>query len=77
LPIGTTFVRGSKGIGPPSEKFIYVWGRVTYLDGLSGKRRFTNFCHRYNAARKDPQLGGGYLILKKRARYHDYGNDAD
>jgi hypothetical protein len=25
LPIGTTFKRGSKGIGVPSEKFIYAW----------------------------------------------------
>jgi hypothetical protein len=75
LPIGTTFKRGSKGIGVPSEKFIYAWGRVTYLDG-SGKPRFTNFCHRCNTAVKDIPVGGGYRIRKKLARYHDHGNEA-
>jgi hypothetical protein len=59
----------------PNE-FIYVWGRVTYLDGF-GKRRFTNFCHRYNTAMKKPPAGGGYVIREEDARYHDYGNDAD
>ncbi len=51
-------------------------GRVTYLDGF-GKRRFTNFCHRYNTAVKKTPDGGGYVIREEDARYHDYGNGAD
>jgi hypothetical protein len=77
LPIDTTFKRGSKALeGVPSNEFIYVWGRVTYLDGF-GKRRFTNFCHRYNTAVKKTPVGGGYVIREEDARYHDYGNEAD
>jgi hypothetical protein len=77
LPIDTTFKRGSKALDHvPSDAFIYVWGRVTYLDGF-GKRRFTNFCHRYNTAAKKFAEGGLYVIRAEDARYHDYGNEAD
>jgi hypothetical protein len=77
LPIDTTFKRGSKALeGVPPNEFIYVWGRVTYLDGF-GNRRFTNFCHRYNTAVKTTAAGGRYVISEEDARYHDYGNEAD
>ena len=62
--------------GEPSNEFIYVWGRVTYLDGF-GKRRFTNFCHRYNTGARKFAEGGRYFIPEEDARYHDYGNGAD
>jgi len=68
LPIDTTFKRGSKGLEyVPSNEFIYVWGRVTYLDGF-GKRRFTNFCHRYNTAVRKIADGGAYIIREEDAR---------
>jgi hypothetical protein len=76
LPIATSIKRGSPGVAVPSERFLYAWGRVTYLDGF-GNRRFANFCHRYNTAVRETPPGGGYLIDKKHARHHDHGNEAN
>jgi hypothetical protein len=76
LPIGTSVTRGSHPIGVPSAKYLYAWGRVTYVDGF-GKKRFTNFCHRYNTEVKETPPGGGYRIRKEHGRHHDYGNDAN
>jgi hypothetical protein len=74
LHIGVRIKRGSPGIAIPTEQFIYVWGRVSYLDGFD-EGRFTNFCHRYNTAMKDTPPGGGYRIKRKHARQHDNGNE--
>jgi hypothetical protein len=71
---GVGIKRGSKGISIPSEQFIYVWGRVTYLDGFD-QNRFTNFCHRYNTVNKFSPPGGGWQITEEDARQHDKGND--
>ena len=77
LPIATTFTRGSGALDREvPKKFIYTWGRVTYLDGFD-KPRFTNFCHRYNMGVKEAKAGGGYRISAKKARYHDYCNEAN
>jgi hypothetical protein len=78
LPIATTFTRGSGQLDREiPKKFIYVWGRVTYLDGFGKPARFTNFCHRYNMEVKEDKRGGGYRIGAEKARYHEYGNEAD
>jgi hypothetical protein len=77
LPIGISVTTGSHGIAVPQpwKKYLYAWGRVTYVDGF-GEERWTNFCHRYNTEVREPQIGGGYLIRKEHGRHHDYGNDA-
>jgi hypothetical protein len=76
LPIGARMKRGSHGIPISPEKYLYVWGRVTYADGF-GERRFVDFCHRYNTEMKETPPGGGYRIRTEHARYHDFGNRAD
>jgi hypothetical protein len=78
LPIGISVMTGSQGIGVPQPwtKYLYAWGRVTYVDGF-GKSRFTNFCHRYNTEVRETQTGGRLVIRKESGRHHEYGNDAD
>jgi hypothetical protein len=77
LPIGISVTTGSHGIGVPQPwtKYLYAWGRVTYVDGFDEERR-TNFCHRYNTEVKEASPGGGYLIRKEYGRHHEHGNDA-
>lgn len=53
-----------------AERYCYVWGRVTYIDGL-GALRTTDFCHRYNCE----ALRDGNEIPERFARYHEHGND--
>ena len=78
LPIGISVTTGSHGIAVPQPwtKYLYAWGRVTYVDGF-GNERFTNFCHRYNTAVRQTATGGGYLIRKEDGRHHEHGNDAN
>jgi hypothetical protein len=77
LPIGISVTTGSHGIAVPQPwtKYLYAWGRVTYVDGFNNER-FTNFCHRYNTEVRETQTGGGYLI-RKEYRHHENGNDAN
>jgi len=44
LPVGMSVTTGSHGIGVPQPwtKYLYAWGRITYLDGF-GKERRTHF----------------------------------
>jgi hypothetical protein len=78
LPVGISVTTGSHGIGVPQAwtNYLYAWGRVTYLDGF-GKKRRTNFCHRYNTEARVPQTGGGVRIAEEYGRHHEYGNDAN
>jgi hypothetical protein len=76
LPIGARATRESPPVALVPEKWLYVWGRVTYRDGFN-VRRFVNFCHRYNTETTDTPPGVGYRISKSKGRYHDYGNRAD
>jgi hypothetical protein len=78
LPIGIGVTTGSHGIGVPQPwtKYLYAWGRVTYVDGF-GKARWTNFCHRYNTEVKETVTGGRLLIRKEYGRHHENGNDAN
>jgi hypothetical protein len=55
----------------PDRAWLYVWGRVSYHDGFTG-RRFTDFCHRYNL-----RGAKGYGIPEENGRYHEYGNGTD
>ena len=76
LPIMARVTRESPPLALVPEKWLYVWGRVTYRDGYN-VRRFVDFCHRYNADATDTRPGNGYRIKKSKGRYHDYGNKAD
>jgi hypothetical protein len=58
-----------------NRSYLYVWGRIEYLDEFTNRTRFTNFCHRYNSA-------GGIVfdnlaIPESDGRYHENGNSAD
>jgi hypothetical protein len=78
LPIGISVTTGSHGIGVPQPwtKYLYAWGRVTYVDGLA-KERWTNFCHRYNTEVRETSTGGIIVIRKEYGRHHERGNDAN
>jgi hypothetical protein len=84
LPIGVRMKKGSAGTIYPGEvanslipdKYLYVWGRMTYDDGFN-RRRFLNFCHRYPLDKLEIPSGGGFFISEEHGRYHEYGNDAD
>ena len=78
LPIGISVTTGTHGIAVPHPwpKYLYAWGRVTYVDGFGEERR-TNFCHRCNTEVREPKTGGGYLIRKEDGHHHEYGNDAN
>jgi hypothetical protein len=78
LPIGISVTTGSHGIGIPQPwtKYLYAWGRVTYVDGLA-KERWTNFCHRYNTEVRETSTGGVIVIRKEYGRHHERGNDAN
>ena len=66
FPIGISVPIGTHAIGVPQpwKKYLYAWGRVTYVDGF-GNERFTNFCHRYNTEVRETPSGGGYVIRKE------------
>ena len=72
--------RGSKPfsvgtVGDLQERWLYVWGEVTYTDGFN-KPRSTKFCHRYNNQNIEPDGKGRLWVPPEDARYHDHGNDA-
>ncbi len=57
--------------GSTKDRWLYVWGRVSYSDGF-GRDRYTDFCFRYNlASAKD------WKIAAETARQHEYGNSTD
>jgi hypothetical protein len=81
VPIAGKFRRGTAKTVPryiEEDRYLFVWGRVKYLDGF-GVERFLDFCHSYPVARKkmDALDRSGYSISVKHARQHDYGNDGD
>jgi hypothetical protein len=82
LPVRTKVKRGSQGIVQKeidectaALKWLYVWGSCVYMDGF-GKRRFANFCHRYNWDSKK-MSPDGYLIVAEDGRHHEFGNNAN
>ncbi len=78
IPPGITSWQGAKAL-PTSAigecQYLYVWGKVTYEDGFEVKRH-TNFCHRYNLDRLNPDGPTGERIEKKFGRYYERHNDA-
>ena len=60
-----------KSGGGAKDRWLYVWGRVSYGDGF-GRDRYTDFCFRYNLAGiKEAR------IAAETARQHEYGNRTD
>jgi hypothetical protein len=84
VPIGTRMKKGSAGLRQIEidrlcslgTVYLYVYGRVEYLDGFD-QQRFMNFCHRYNWDVRYIPSGGGTAIDADNARYHEHGNDGD
>jgi hypothetical protein len=62
--------RAQYSTGAGNYGWIYVWGRIRYHDGFTGKR-FIEFCHRYSLA------GTSWTIAGKHGRQHEYGNRTD
>lgn len=57
--------------GGAKDRWLYVWGRVSYGDGFFRNRQ-TDFCFRYNLAGiKDEK------IAAEAVRQHEYGNRID
>jgi hypothetical protein len=62
--------------------YIFVFGAAFYDDGY-GKRRRTEFCHRYNSGsrlryiKEMHDANGPPIIAPEKARYHTSNNDAD
>jgi hypothetical protein len=60
--------------------FIYVWGRVEYLDGFAKEPRYTIFCHRYESRGfNEPSSHGPSWVdyHDGGAVFHHHGNDAN
>lgn len=56
--------------GKPDSCWLYVWGRVRYVDGFNN-RRWIDFCYRYYLA------GTSWTIGPEHGRQHEYGNRTD
>lgn len=79
VPAGLEVIKGAKAIasteldafrtgGGAKDRWLYVWGRISYEDGFGYDRR-TDFCFRYNlAGLRDGKIPAGA------ARQHEYGN---
>lgn len=79
IPKGAEWPQGSAGVPPPQDLeglYVYVWGRIAYLDGFGWRKRRLDFCHRYPWAKRE-EAATGTSISRKYARYHDVGNWAD
>ncbi len=78
IPARGRMIQGSPTATYPAtepREYLYVWGSIHYQDGF-GRRRFTDFCHRYhrNSMVRDD---GFYKADSDEARHHEHGNDAD
>jgi hypothetical protein len=71
---GSTMKFGTSELALPPTGWIYVWGAVSYDDGIT-PGQITKFCHRYNR-RVLRRVNGGYGIPRDYGRVHRYGNDA-
>ena len=82
IPAKAKITKGAKAIDPAEmdffkkgggakDRWLYVWGRVSYSDGFD-RGRYTDFCFRYNlAGSKEGKLAA------EAARQHEYGNRTD
>jgi hypothetical protein len=65
-----------KGDHPP-KTYLYVWGCVTYWDGIAN-HQITQFCHRYSLDRLwwDKEGHGLRVFAKQHQRFNRHHNDA-
>jgi len=75
LTPGAITRQGSDSITLAEKGYIYVWGRIRYLDGFD-KQRTTDFCHRYPRIMLR-RLRSGYGIPAEFGRFHSVGNRTD
>jgi hypothetical protein len=75
LTPGAITRQGSDSITLAEKGYIYVWGRIRYLDGFD-KQRTTDFCHRYPRIMLR-RLRSGYGIPAEFGRFHSVGNSTD
>jgi hypothetical protein len=82
IPAQAKMTKGTKAIdaaeldsfkkgGDAKDRWLYVWGRVSYSDGFD-RDRYTDFCFRYNLAGVKEGK-----IAAEAARQHEYGNRTD
>jgi hypothetical protein len=76
LTPGAVTRQGSNRITLAEGGWVYVWGRVKYLDGF-GQQRTTDFCHRYPRIMLRLFDSGGHGIPAEFGRFHDVGNSTD
>jgi hypothetical protein len=70
---GPLSTAGAAQFRAKKEGFIYVWGRVEYVDGFK-KRRWLIFCHRYNSSSERNIDGGIDAIWGRHHHHHNNGN---
>jgi hypothetical protein len=82
IPVGAEWPLASNAMGDgdglnldETGLYLYVWGRVTYKDGFSWRKRYADFCHRYPWQMRETPIGG-VRINTEYGRYHRYGNRA-
>lgn len=80
IPVGSEWPMRTDPFDHPQEEqrglFLYVWGRATYNDGFSWRKRRTDFCHRYPWEMRETPTGGGVSISAEHGTYHEFGNRA-
>jgi hypothetical protein len=76
LTPGAVTRQGSDKITLTERGWVYVWGRIKYLDGF-GQQRTTDFCHRYPRIMLRRFDRFGYGIDAEFGRFHDVGNSTD
>jgi hypothetical protein len=76
LTPGAVTRQGSDSITATGKGYVYVWGRMKYLDGF-GTQRTTNFCHRYPLAMFRRLDGDHFGIPAEFGRFHAVGNSTD
>jgi hypothetical protein len=80
IPVGSEWPMRTDPFDHPQEEqrglFLYVWGRATYNDGFSWRKRRTDFCHRYPWEMRETPTGGGVSISAEHGTYHESGNRA-
>jgi hypothetical protein len=81
-PVGVLGPGGEMTVGTGAhpnkcrDGYLYVWGRVDYLDGF-GHGCFTTFCHRYPCIMFEEGKRGSRSIDVKHARYHQHSNETE
>src|SRR5262249_26039539 len=69
LTPGAVTRQGSDSLTLAEGGYVYVWGRIRYLDGF-GKQRTTDYCHRYPRIMLRRLDSGHFGIPAEFGRFH-------